>query len=338
MDLLFYRYRHLTVLLVVIVAQLSLLAFQVRNDNDVRLIRVWAVTAVTPVARVLESVRGGSSNFIDDYLLLLDVRQENKRLKTALDKSQLDVQRMRADLETADRAQALALFQRESQMKTLAAQVIMSTPGNSGVISSVFIDVGTPQGIQPGMAVIAPGGIVGKVTASYPTGSMVLLMNDPRFAAGVISQKNHVQGTLKGQGNALPTVDFIQNEQTVEQGEMFYTSGNDFIFPRGVPVGTAAVVKNGNRRKEIQIKPSGFDPGVGQVLVILSGVHSPIPAAPAEAAPITLQTPPPDAATPQAAIEVGPMATEADRMMQALKAKQAPPAGSTTAPAAAPAR
>src|SRR4051812_8786139 len=133
MDLLFYRYRHLTVLLVVIVAQLSLLAFQVRNDNDVRLIRVWAVTAVTPVARVLESVRGGSSNFIDDYLLLLDVRLENKRLKTALDKSQLDVQRMRADLETADRAQALALFQKESQMKTLAAQVIMSTPGNSGV-------------------------------------------------------------------------------------------------------------------------------------------------------------------------------------------------------------
>ncbi|MEI9812446.1 MAG: hypothetical protein WDO18_07105 [Acidobacteriota bacterium] len=42
MDLLFYRYRHLTVLLVVIVAQLGLLAFQVRNDQDVRLIRVWA--------------------------------------------------------------------------------------------------------------------------------------------------------------------------------------------------------------------------------------------------------------------------------------------------------
>jgi rod shape-determining protein MreC len=333
MDLLFYRYRHLTVLLVVIVAQLGLLAFQVRNDKDVRLIRVWAVTAVTPVARVLESVRGGSSTFIDDYLLLLDVRQENKRLKTSLDKAQLDVQRMKTDLETADRAHDLAVFQKNSQQKTVGAQVIMSTPGNSGVISSVFIDVGTPQGIQPGMAVITPGGIVGKVTASYPTGSMVLLMNDPRFAAGVISEKNHVQGTLKGQGNALPIVDFIQNEQTVEQGEMFYTSGNDFIFPRGRPVGTAVVVKNGLRRKEIQIKPSGFDPGVGQVLVIVSGVHSPIPDAPPPAVPITLQTPPPDAATPQAAIEVGPVATEADRMMQAIRAKQ-PPVPGKAAPAA----
>src|SRR3569623_2195297 len=99
MDLLFYRYRHLTVLLVVIVAQLALLAFQVRNDQDVRLIRVWAVTADTPVARMLETVRGGSSNFIDDYVDLLGVRQENKRLKSELDKAQLDVQRMRAELE-----------------------------------------------------------------------------------------------------------------------------------------------------------------------------------------------------------------------------------------------
>jgi rod shape-determining protein MreC len=172
------------------------------------------------------------------------------------------------------------------------------------------------------MAVITPGGIVGKVTASYPTGSMVLLMNDPRFAAGVISQKNHVQGTLKGQGNSPAIVDFVQNEQTVEQGEMFYTSGNDFIFPRGVPVGTAVVVKNGLHRKDIQIKPSGFDPGVGQVQVIVSGVHSPIPDAPADAPPVTLQSAPPDAGTADSAIEVGPVATDADRMMQAQRAKQ----------------
>jgi rod shape-determining protein MreC len=168
---------------------------------------------------------------------------------------------------------------------------------------------------------------------------MVLLMNDPRFAAGVISQKNHVQGTLKGQGNALPMVDFVQNEQTVDPGEWFYTSGNDFIFPRGLKVGTAAVVKNGIRRKDIQIKPSGFDPGVGQVLVVVSGVHAPIPEASAETAPMTLQVPPPDpTGTANSAIEVGPVATDADRMMQALRAKQAPAGGgasTSTAPAQA---
>ena len=104
MDLLLYRYRHLTVLLVAIVAQLGLLAYQVRNNQDVRLIRVWSVSAVTPLARVLEAGRSGSSNFIDDYFLLLTVRDENKRLQASLSAAQLENQRMRAELGTAQRA------------------------------------------------------------------------------------------------------------------------------------------------------------------------------------------------------------------------------------------
>ena len=57
------RYRNITVLLLVIFAQLVLLAVQVKNDQDVRFIRVWTVTAVTPVARLMEGVRGGSIGF-----------------------------------------------------------------------------------------------------------------------------------------------------------------------------------------------------------------------------------------------------------------------------------
>ena len=63
------RYRNITVLLLVIFAQLVLLAVQVKNDQDVRLIRVWTVTAVTPLARVMEAVRGGSIGFVRNYIL-----------------------------------------------------------------------------------------------------------------------------------------------------------------------------------------------------------------------------------------------------------------------------
>ena len=40
-------------------------------------------------------------------------------------------------------------------------------------------------------------------------------------------------------------VDYVQNEENVEQGEWFYTSGDDRIFPKGLPVGTATVVRPG---------------------------------------------------------------------------------------------
>ena len=51
MDSLLNRYRNVTVLVLAIMAQLVLLAYQVKSGNDVRLIRVWAVTAVTPKTR-----------------------------------------------------------------------------------------------------------------------------------------------------------------------------------------------------------------------------------------------------------------------------------------------
>src|SRR5436309_13769171 len=62
MESLLNRYRNITVLLLVIMAQLVLLAVDSKTQG-VPLIRVWAVTAVTPVARVLEGLRGGGSGF-----------------------------------------------------------------------------------------------------------------------------------------------------------------------------------------------------------------------------------------------------------------------------------
>ena len=88
------------------------------------------------------------------------------------------------------------------------------------------------------MAVITPDGIVGKVLAAYPTASHVLLITDPTFAAGVISQKNHVHGTLKGQGHGkLQSWTTCRTRRRSRSGEWFYTSGDDRIFPKGLPVG-----------------------------------------------------------------------------------------------------
>jgi hypothetical protein len=121
----------------------------------------------------------------------------------------------------------------------------------------------------------------------------------------------------------LAIVDFIQNEQTVDQGEWFYTSGSDFIFPRGLRVGTAISVKPGLRRKDVQIKPSGFDGTPEQVLIVLEGAHAPIPEASASDA-ISLQAPPPaEVGTAQAAqaAENGPVSTDADRIMDRTRGK-----------------
>ena len=314
MEALFNRYRNVAVLAVAIVAQLMLLAYQIKSNGEVRLIRVWAVTAVTPVARAMEGSRLGISHFLRDYFFLVDVRGENTRLKTELDRVRLENQFLHNELSTADRAKALAIFQQQSASNTVAAHVIGNTTGVGGRV--VIVDRGSTSGIEKGMAVITPDGIVGKITNVFPSAAYMLLITDPSFAAGVLSQTNRVHGTVKGQGSGTVIVDYIQNEQKVDAGEWFYTSGDDRIFPKGLPVGTVKAIRQGKARKDIQIEPSGLRNGLEEVLIVVDGVHRSLPDTVTDVEPVHLLDAPPVESGADAPVQSGPRVTDADRVME----------------------
>lgn len=312
MEALFSRYRNLTVLLVVVVAQLLYLAYQVKTNRDERLIRVWAVTAVTPMAGIVEAVRHNTIGFLEDYFILLDVREQNRKLKSDNDRLRMENVYYRNQLSTAEHARALTLFQAQSPSKTVAARVI----GNSTVATAkaVFIDRGSTSGIEKGMAVVTPEGIVGKVVAVYPLVSQVLLVTDPTFKVGVESQRGHVHGVLDC-GSGKCTVQEIQNEDKVDVGERFYTSGEDRIFPRGFPVGTVVSVASGQGTKEVKLNLSGAPGGAEEILVVLHGVHQEIPKAPPEQSVTAMLPAPP----PESGDDAGPAAkpqTQADKIVE----------------------
>ena len=318
------RYRNLAVLVIVIAVQLVLLAYQVRTKEDVSLLRSVTVTAVSPLAKALDNARGSSMGFLDRYILLLRVEQENSRLKTELDKMKLENQFLRTEVTTADRVRALAMFQQQTRAKTVAARIIGTGTGANS--KAVFVDRGAKDGVQRGMAVITPDGIVGKVTFVYPSASQVLLITDPFFAAGVISQKTRVPGTLKGLGRSQVLVDHIQNEVKLEEGEWFFTSGDDRVFAKGLPAGQVRTVRQGKEFKEIFLDPTGLQRGLEEVLIVLEGVHQMIPEGTGPATgPVLMVEPPAESAqaktAEQLAIETGipALSTDADRLREKIK-------------------
>ena len=316
------RYRNITVLLLVIFAQLLLLAVQVKNDQDVRIIRVWTVTAVTPVARVLEGLRGGSLGFVHNYIVLHDADVENRRLREENGRLKLDNIFLKNELSRADRAKALEMFQSLTPSKMVAATVIATGAGSNSKV--VFVDRGTVAGVMRGMGVVTPDGIVGKVIAAYPTASEVLLVTDADFAAGVVSQKNAARGTLKGEGTPLCRVDYVPTEEQVDLGEWLYTSGDDRVFPRGFPVGVVKSVKAAQPFKQILVEPSGLQRGLEDVLILVQGAHQDIPDTPPVNQPVyigpgtagegTENPAGPPVATPPAATT-----TEADKLRTIYK-------------------
>jgi rod shape-determining protein MreC len=315
MESLLNRYRSITVLLLVIFAQLVLLAVQVKNDQNVSMIRSWTVNAVSPVARILEWGRHSSVGFIRNYVLLRDAGEENRHLQAELDRYKVENVFLKNELNMADRAKALQLFAAHTPSKTLAATVFASAAGSDS--SAVLVDRGTVSGVQRGMGVVTPDGIVGKVIRAYAMSSMVSLISDQDFAAGVVTANGQVRGVLKGQGQGKPMckVDYVPFEDKIAPGDLLFTSGDDHIFPRGFPVGVVKSVSNGQPFKEVIAEPTGLRHGVPEdVLIIVEGVHMDIPEAPASNQPVYINSAPPSTAEPAENTPPAQIGTEADRM------------------------
>ena len=272
MENLLTRYRNVSILVGVLFAQVLGLAVQVRRTSEnesSRLIRVWAVGAITPFEKGIVWLQDGAGNLWHSYVYLRGVRQENRDLKKEIERLRLEQVRLSEDAEQARRLQALLLFKEQFISKTLAAQVI----GLSGSEQSrsVYIDKGSDDGVAPDMAVITAEGVVGKVLRVFGSTSQVLLINDQSSGVGAILEKSRLQGVLRGTPSGEVVLEKVMSDETVETGEVLRTSGGDQIFPKGMPVGTVTnVAHTADGFLTVHVKPAVNLSKLEEVLVIVA--------------------------------------------------------------------
>ncbi|MGB7148397.1 MAG: rod shape-determining protein MreC, partial [Terriglobales bacterium] len=264
------RYRNLIVLVGVLFAQVLGLAVQVKRttpSEPTRLIRIWAVDAVTPLERALIWAQISTGNLWHNYFYLRGVRAENRALKAQIERMSLERVRISQDADQARRLQALLGFKEQFISQTMAAQVI----GGSGseLSRSVFIDKGNRDGIKPDMAVITADGIVGKVLHVYHATSEVLLINDQSSGVGAILDQTRLQGILNGTPAGELVLGRVMSDETVPPGETVLTSGGDGIFPKGLPIGKVTKITPGSDLfLNIHVRPAADLSRLEEVLVV----------------------------------------------------------------------
>ena len=274
MESVLARYRNLIILVGVLFLQVLGLAVQVkRGGNDTentRLIRIWAVGAITPFERGLVWFENSTRDLWHNYFYLRGVRIENRELKQEIEQMRLERVRLTEDAAQAHRLQALLAFKEQFVAKTVAAQVI----GWSGSDQSriIWIDKGQDEGLRRDMPVITADGIVGKVLLVYknPSVSQVLLVNDQSSGVGVILEKSRLQGVLRGTVNGEVTLERVMSDEQVAPGETVLTSGGDQIFPKGLPVGSVTKVAPGKDLfLNIKVRPAANLSKLEEVLVLV---------------------------------------------------------------------
>src|ERR1700722_17836158 len=311
MESVLSRYRNLVILVGVLFLQVLGLAVQGKRSGDAqdtRLIRIWAVGAVTPMEKAVVALQNSGGNLWRNYLYLRGVRAENRQLKEQIEQMRLEQVRLNEDAAQARRLQSLLAFKEQYISKTVAAQVIGSIP--TDLSRGIYIDKGSDHGVQPDMAVITVNGIVGKVLRVFPSSSLVLLINDQTSGVGAVLEKSRLQGVLRGTPNGEVVLDRVMSDEQVSPGETVLTSGGDQIFSKGLPVGTIAKVGAAKDLfLNITVKPSANLDKLEEVLVVLQkqekqAVAEDVPrarAAPATPATAGAKTPAAGTAPPAAA-------------------------------------
>jgi rod shape-determining protein MreC len=296
------RHRSLFLLLGVILLQVLLLAVQIKSDSQSRLIRVWTVSAVSPVERSGSWGIGRIRDVWRHYIAVSGAARENEELRRENGQLKLELMQLQSKSAEADRLAALLNFkQKQAKVPMVVARVIgSSADANSNVI---YLDQGQHEGIRKNMGVITPEGVVGKVNESFRDTSQVLLLTDRDCGVGAMIADSRIQSPVGGTGEPLLNMKYVGNDDEVLVGARVVTSGMDRIFPKDLPVGTVAQVKPGGQYKQIRVRPSANLEKLEEVIVLLTTdplvlkQDTPAPAGQSSVAPANAAAQPTSAAT-----------------------------------------
>ena len=263
------RHRPLSLLAAVVLAQVLLLAFQIKRDHNIRLVRLWAAQGTTPFESTGSWFFSKVSGLWTGYVALHGARAENRLLHRQIDELELRNRELATKAAEADRL-AVLLNLRESHPEApmIAAQVIGASADTAS--HTVFINRGERDRIRRNQPVITADGIVGKIVEVFPTTSQVLLINDKDSGVGALFVDTRTHGVVKGYGDPNPRMEYVVNDERVHPGEVILTSGEDRIFPKGLMIGTVADSKPGYPFQIIHVQPGARLDRLEDVMVLLT--------------------------------------------------------------------
>jgi rod shape-determining protein MreC len=129
--------------------------------------------------------------------------------------------------------------------------------------ATVKIDKGSSKGLRPGMPVLDQDGLVGTVSQTTRSASVVTLITDHTSGVSARTTTGRVPGVLKPSSAGNPgslVLDLIGAGQ-ISTGDRVVTRGTiesryPSLFPEGLPIGTVTAVEDpGSDTQQVKVRP-----------------------------------------------------------------------------------
>jgi rod shape-determining protein MreC len=258
-----------------VVAGLGVLSTQMGHEADYGPTGRLVVELFSPIQQTVTAGGQGVSNLWSGYLNLVGVEAENRRLKENVRRLRSEVIGLREDRLANERLKRLLGLKESAGLPLLPAQVVgkSATPW----FRTLMIDRGTRDGVQRGMAVVVPEGIVGRVISASAGYSKVLLANDRNSAVDAILQRTRARGIFEGEGGGMCRLKYVPRGEEVRPGDLVISSGLGQVFPKGLPLGVVEEVacERAGVFQYVKVRPTVDFGSLEEVAVVTAGPPGP---------------------------------------------------------------
>jgi rod shape-determining protein MreC len=170
------------------------------------------------------------------------LRQRNAELEADVARLQTQVIELQQQVTETNILSALVDFARANpEFSYKAASVIGRDP--SPFLRYVIINVGSNEGVLPGMPVVTDKGLVGRVDAVIGEAARLQLVTDSASAVNVRLQASNTEAILVGSVTGDLSLDMIPQDATIQVGDVVLTSGLGGNYPANLLVGQVVSVR-----------------------------------------------------------------------------------------------
>ena len=188
-----------------------------------------------PIQGAVAAPVDGIREMWGDYVALLDVREDNDRLRSRLAELEESNLQYREALVASGHLQQIVSMRDDFEIPMLPSEVV----GLDVMpwFRSVLVDRGRSHGVRAGNPVITAEGVVGLVTATSRHAAKTMLLLDRQSAIDGIVQRSRARGIVRGRGTDQLAFEFVVRGGDVKIGDIVITSGLGGVYPKGLRIG-----------------------------------------------------------------------------------------------------
>ena len=231
--------------IIVTIIILILIVIFSNGESDSNFFENAATNLVMPIQNGLTYLKNkvsGNSTFFTD---INNLKEENEALKeenSELEQSLRELENIKTQNETLK--EYLNLTEKYGEYKTIPGYVINKEISNYS--KTIVINIGSDDGVEENMTVIADEGLVGHVISVTNSTAKVQTIIDTAssVSCSMSTTKDSIvcKGTLDEETQLKAM--YIPTDANIIQGDSIETSGLGGIYPKGIHVGTVKKVTN----------------------------------------------------------------------------------------------